>query len=112
MNGESVYCGDCECRNKLKSCSGHFGHIELGLPVFHIGYFKHILTLLQCICKRCSKILLKEDFRRDMLQKVRKPGLDSLVRARLLKKVVETCKKAKYCCDPKCNAPNGTVKKV
>ena len=43
----------CEtCRKNLTNCSGQFGYIQLELPVFHAGYFKHTLTILQCICKR------------------------------------------------------------
>ena len=26
-------------------------YIKLVLPVFHIGYFRHCLGILQCICK-------------------------------------------------------------
>ena len=39
-------------------CEGHFGHIELELPVFHIGYFKATVTILQRICKvyRCLRV--------------------------------------------------------
>ena len=52
----------CEtCKLGLTECSGHFGYIDLGLPVFHIGYFKHTISVLQCICKTCSRVLLKDD---------------------------------------------------
>lgn len=36
---------------KLADCSGHFGHIELALPVFHIGYLNQTIDLLKCVCK-------------------------------------------------------------
>jgi len=36
------------------------GYIKLELPVFHIGYFKNTIQLLQCICKSCSRVLLPE----------------------------------------------------
>ena len=38
------------CGEKLKTCTGHFGNVELCLPVFHTGYFKQILSILQTIC--------------------------------------------------------------
>lgn len=41
-------------------CAGHFGFIKLELPCFHIGYFKHTLTILQCICKTCATVLLDQ----------------------------------------------------
>jgi len=30
------------------------------LPVFHIGYFKNTVQILQAICKTCSRVLLPE----------------------------------------------------
>ena len=43
-----------ECRTcglKLQHCNGHFGNIKLVLPVFHVGYFKKVIQILQSICK-------------------------------------------------------------
>ena len=39
------------CGENTSVCSGHFGYIKLELPVFHIGYFKTTLFILQVICK-------------------------------------------------------------
>jgi len=39
------------CVERLQECNGHFGHVKLILPVFHVGYFKKIISILQCICK-------------------------------------------------------------
>lgn len=48
----------CEtCGEDLKSCNGHFGHIKLALPCYHIGYMKNIIEVLQCICKVWAKPL-------------------------------------------------------
>ena len=44
------------CLKNLQFCSGHFGYIQLELPVFHAGYFKHTLAILQCICKKCCRV--------------------------------------------------------
>lgn len=35
----------------MADCVGHFGYIKLVLPVFHIGFFKHVIGILQIICK-------------------------------------------------------------
>lgn len=35
----------------MADCAGHYGYIKLVLPVFHIGYFKAIVSILQEICK-------------------------------------------------------------
>lgn len=42
----------CEtCGQHLQLCNGHFGHVRLVLPVFHVGYFKKVIQILQSICK-------------------------------------------------------------
>lgn len=42
----------------LVDCAGHYGHIKLELPVFHIGYFKHTLTTLQVSRRYYSAVAL------------------------------------------------------
>jgi hypothetical protein len=46
------------CFKQLADCIGHFGHIDLELPLFHIGYIKETQRVLQMICKTCSRVLL------------------------------------------------------
>ncbi len=44
--------GFCEtCGETLQQCNGHFGHVKLALPAFHIGYLKLTIAILQNICK-------------------------------------------------------------
>lgn len=109
--GISSKSGKCEtCGEGLDKCNGHFGHIRLALPVFHVGYLKHIIEVLNCICKDCSRILLDEVERRRFLRSMRRPGMDNLQRTAVSKKIMEECRKKKTC--PYCNALNGTVRKV
>ena len=98
------------CKLKLTDCAGHYGYIKLALPVFHIGFIKHTLNILQCICKSCSRILLPNSERLKYLKRMRKKEFDSLARASMFKKVILDCKKAKHC--PHCHKANGTVKKI
>jgi len=98
------------CKRKLVDCAGHFGYIRLALPVFHIGFLRHTLHILQCICKSCSRVLLVETDRQVHLRKMRHTRTDVLAKSASCKKVVEKCKKAKTC--PHCHAVNGTVKKI
>lgn len=98
------------CKRKLVDCAGHFGYIKLALPVFHIGFLRHTLHILQCICKNCSKVLLTEFDRQKHLSRMRNPKTDALSKAALFKKLVEKCKKVRSC--PTCGAYNGTVKKM
>jgi len=102
---------ECEtCKGKLTDCAGHFGYIKLELPVFHIGYFKHVLSILQCICKTCSKVLLSETERMQFLRILRNPRLEINQRVQVFKRIVERCKRIRTC--PFCESLNGAVKKV
>ncbi|AGO12592.1 AaceriAER252Cp [[Ashbya] aceris (nom. inval.)] len=98
------------CHGTLASCHGHFGHIKLALPVFHVGYFKATIQILQSICKNCAKLLLNEEDKRQFLSELRRPGIDNLRRMATLKKVLDQCKKQRRCLH--CGMLNGVVKKA
>ncbi len=49
------------CGGKVDECPGHFGHIELAMPVVHIGFIKEIKTMLDSACKSCGRIKLTDD---------------------------------------------------
>jgi DNA-directed RNA polymerase II subunit RPB1 len=40
---------------------GYAGHIELARPVFYIQYLNTILKILNCVCFKCSKILVSKE---------------------------------------------------
>lgn len=44
------------CENDQNECSGHFGHIELVKPCFHIGFFSTVIRCLRSVCFFCSKL--------------------------------------------------------
>ncbi|KAH2698625.1 hypothetical protein KXV51_002839 [Aspergillus fumigatus] len=98
------------CGGSLQVCNGHFGHVRLVLPAFHVGYFKRVISILQEICKECSRILLPEAERRAFLREMRRPGLDNLRRLQIAKRVNERCRKTRTC--EACGAINGVVKKA
>jgi DNA-directed RNA polymerase III subunit RPC1 len=101
-------CGSCG--RDINKCPGHFGHIQLVLPVFHIGFIKHIASILNCVCKQCSKLLLSSDDKAKILTAQRSSKCDQNMRIMLLKRVVEICKKTQTC--PSCGELNFLVKKV
>ena len=50
--GTSQKDSSCEtCGKQLADCIGHYGYIDLELPVFHVGYFRSTIMILQNICK-------------------------------------------------------------
>lgn len=46
------------CAGNMTSCPGHFGHIELAKPVFHVGYLTKTIKILRCVCFYCSRLLI------------------------------------------------------
>ncbi|VDM69477.1 unnamed protein product, partial [Strongylus vulgaris] len=109
--GAASKLGQCEtCGKWLADCIGHFGYIDLAFPIFHVGFFKLTIQLLQCICKSCSGLLLRGDQRANYLRLASNPNLDYLGRKALHKNIVAICKKTNPC--PKCGRHNGTVRKA
>ena len=46
------------CGNTAIRCPGHFGHIELAVPVIHVEFTKKIYELLNSTCRNCGRLLL------------------------------------------------------
>jgi DNA-directed RNA polymerase subunit A' len=60
------------CGNTAIRCPGHFGHIELAVPIIHIEFTKIIHNLLQATCRNCGRILLPEDRVKKIKENIRK----------------------------------------
>ncbi len=69
------------CGKKVDECPGHFGHIDLAMPVIHVGYVKEIKKLLQSTCRSCGRLLLTgeqaEEYRKQR-DKMEEYGADTL----------------------------------
>lgn len=101
---------NCEtCGEGLSDCVGHFGYIDLELPVYHVGYFRSIINVLQCICKTCARTLLSPEVAASYRERTKNKNMPYLTKKVVRKKIVELCKKITRC--HYCNDINGTVKK-
>src|SRR5574344_2566837 len=49
-------CKTCGC--KVDECPGHFGHIDLAMPVIHVGFIKDIKLMLESTCRVCGRLML------------------------------------------------------
>ena len=49
------------CKSNFADCPGHFGHIELVKPMYHVGFIETCRKILRCICFNCSKLLAQRD---------------------------------------------------
>lgn len=59
-NDRNLKCATCF--GNMVECPGHFGHIELVRPVFHIGYIGKVKKILECVCFFCSKLKADQVF--------------------------------------------------
>jgi len=51
----NLACGTCG--ESQQECPGHFGHIELAVPVYHGGFLTKIKKILESVCHNCGKLL-------------------------------------------------------
>ncbi|XP_028795209.1 DNA-directed RNA polymerase III subunit 1-like, partial [Neltuma alba] len=51
MGPANKSCTCATCHGKFADCPGHYGYLNLALPVFNVGYKEKILQILKCICK-------------------------------------------------------------
>ncbi|KAI6216279.1 DNA-directed RNA polymerase subunit [Aphelenchoides besseyi] len=101
----------CEtCGQKTEECVGHFGYLNLEYPVYHVGFFRLIIQVLQCICKKCACTLLVSDEKQKFVRQILTLNLDYLRRKAIHKKLVAASKKISIC--PHCGFVNGVVKKA
>lgn len=71
----------CEtCNQGLNECVGHFGYLDLALPVFHVGHFRATVTILQTMCKTCSRVMLKVDDAKMFSKRLMNPNLSYLAK--------------------------------
>ena len=89
-------CKTCDCTytgsgSKVNDCPGHFGHIELARPVYHVGFIDDVVKILRCVCYHCSRLLLdKNDYKCQRVLKIKDP-------ATRLRAIHDLCKSKKRC---------------
>ena len=60
--GPSDIKGICStCLEKIRICPGHFGYMELAVPVINPQFTKTVVDILNCICLTCSKLRMSKE---------------------------------------------------
>jgi DNA-directed RNA polymerase II subunit RPB1 len=57
------------CGQTNHGCPGHFGHYKLARPVYFIQFFPYVLNVLNCVCVRCSKLLIDKELHKAVLKR-------------------------------------------
>ena len=98
------------CGGKVDECPGHFGHIELAMPVVHVGFIKEIKTLLDSTCKSCGRIKLTEDeirSYRERMSSISLSGSDPEVIGLVSKKITDEASSRSVC--PHCGTQHNKL---
>lgn len=88
-----TYCATC--RNDMIKCPGHFGHLDLAAPMYHVSMMSTVLKILRCVCVFCSHLLV------DICEG--DPRLDAVHHRDRLAFISNLCKSRKPCLQ--CSAP-------
>ena len=100
-------CKTCGQKVGKDKCPGHFGHIDLAMPVVHVGFVKTIRDCLRATCRGCGRLLLTDKRikeYKDMITKHQAEGRDI---SYLLKSIVGECRKVEQC--PRCGREIGKI---
>ena len=83
------------CRHDIIKCPGHYGHLDLAAPMYHVSMISVVLKMLRCVCVFCSHMLADiDEF---------DPRLTSIQERERLAFVTNLCKSRRRC--PQCETP-------
>ena len=89
------------CGMDQSECPGHFGHIELAKPMYHLSWFNNVLKTLRCVCTSCSVILGDEPVDEikgpDAVQRKLAQAFKKKNPAHRLRSIMEVGKTQKHC---------------
>ena len=103
-------CKTCGQRVGKDKCPGHFGHIDLAMPVIHVGHVKTIRDCLRSTCRDCGHLLLNEKQRDDFLDQIKQYAIEGRNTNYLYKDIITEARKSSNC--PHCGREIGKIELV
>jgi len=100
-------CKTCGLRVGKDKCPGHFGHIDLAMPVIHVGLVKSIRDCLRATCRGCGRILLTEKQRNEFMQELKRYEFEARDPTFVLKNIIKESVKSEKC--PYCSREVGKI---
>jgi len=94
-------CKTCGLKVGKDKCPGHFGHIDLAMPVVHVGFVKTIRNCLRATCRKCGKILIPDKQKEEYKKTIEKNRLEGRDNSFIFKSIISECTKIEACsrCD-------------
>jgi len=100
-------CKTCGQRVGKDKCPGHFGHIDLAMPVIHVGHIKTIRDCLRSTCRDCGHLLLTDKERANFIKDLEKYEIEGRATPYLYKLIITEARKADKC--PHCGREVGKI---
>ena len=100
-------CKTCGQRVGKDKCPGHFGHIDLAMPVIHVGHVKTIRDSLRSSCRDCGHLLLTKKEREQFLDEIKNYEREGRKKTYLYRQIVKDARKASKC--PHCGREVGKI---
>jgi DNA-directed RNA polymerase beta' subunit len=102
--GTSLSNINCEtCNEDASKCPGHPGHIELNEFIIHPLFYKHVVSILSCICFKCYRLMITKD-QLDIC------GINLMKGQARFDNIVEKIKKTNICCHENCGMDKPKIK--
>ncbi len=79
------------CGKPAGECPGHFGHIELAYPVYHIEFIPEIHSLARSVCEHCGRILLTDEEKEKYKKMLEQTKWDRKMYNKTLKAIEKEC---------------------
>jgi DNA-directed RNA polymerase II subunit RPB1 len=95
VSSNELICDTCGLSTNY--CVGHTGHIELAVPIYHMGYFENVKKILKCVCVKCASLLRKN-----------KTTSLNIKNKNIINETINISLKVKNC--PVCNSPVAKIK--
>lgn len=96
------------CGGKIGECPGHFGHIDLSAPVIHVGFAKMIAEILKSTCRRCGRLLLSEESKKEYHERLEQYIAMGQDTDDIIKRIIKESSNIKTC--PYCDEEQLVIK--
>ncbi len=100
-------CKTCGLRVGKDKCPGHFGHIDLAMPVIHVGFIKTIRNSLRSTCRECGHLLLTEKQKKEYLERLKQYEKENRDKKYIFREIIKECRKADKC--TRCGRERGKI---
>lgn len=88
------------CSESIRVCPGHFGYIKLAVPVINPQFIKTLVSILNCICLKCSELKMTKEELELELEKPQPPDSPETTHFKTVEKILSNVSFCQKCEEP------------